>query len=60
MVARNFSVQEFSYSRLLQIPGDEEGEFLTIEELKPSSIQETLVHQAQYQPSYYELPNMLE
>lgn len=34
MVARNFSMQELPYSRLLQIP-DDEREFLTLEELKP-------------------------
>lgn len=66
MVARNFSIQELTpYSRLLQIP-DDDGEFLTLEELKPSSMQQqtttttTLHHQQPYQPSYYELSNMIE
>lgn len=60
MVARNFPIQELSYSRFLQVP-DEEGEFLTIEELKPApNVQTTFVQHQQYQPSYYELPNIIE
>lgn len=39
MVARNFSMQELPYSRLLQIP-DDEREFLTLEELKPHQLTE--------------------
>lgn len=39
MVARNFSMQELSYSRLLQIP-EEEREYLELEELKPNQLGE--------------------
>lgn len=39
MVARNFSLQDLPYSRLLQVP-DEEREFLTLEELKPHQLTE--------------------
>lgn len=39
MVARNFSLQELSYSRLLQMP-DDEREFLTLDELKPHQLTE--------------------
>lgn len=39
MVARNFSLQDLSYSRLLQVP-DEEREFLALEELKPYQLTE--------------------
>lgn len=39
MVARNFSVQDIPYSRLLQVP-DEEREFLNLEELKPHQLTE--------------------
>ncbi|XP_044271759.1 protein cycle isoform X1 [Tribolium madens] len=52
MVARNFSVQEIPYSRLLQIP-DDDRDFITLEELKP------VIDQQQYQQStYYELSNI--
>lgn len=39
MVARNFSLQDLSYSRLLEVP-DEEREFLNLEELKPHQLTE--------------------
>lgn len=39
MVARNFSLQELPYSRLLQMP-DDEREFLTLDELKPHQLTE--------------------
>lgn len=39
MVARNFSVQDLPYSRLLSVP-DDEREFLTLEELKPHHLTE--------------------
>ncbi|KAJ6641830.1 Protein cycle [Pseudolycoriella hygida] len=39
MVARNFSVQDIPYSRLLQVP-DDEREFLNLEELKPHQLTE--------------------
>lgn len=58
MVARNFAVQELSYSRLLREPDDED-EFLTFEELKSSDIQHSLGQQ-HYQPNYYELPGLVE
>lgn len=58
MVARNFAVQELSYSQLLHVPGDE-NEFLTLQELKPSDVQQTLAHQ-HYQSNYYELPILAE
>lgn len=58
MVARNFSVQDLSYSRLLRVP-DDENEFLTFEELKSSDIQQSLV-QPDYQSNYYELPSLVE
>lgn len=36
MVARNFSLQDLPFSRLLSVPDeDERSEFLTLEELKP-------------------------
>lgn len=39
MVARNFSLQEIPYSRLLQIP-DDDREYLTLDELKPYHLTE--------------------
>ena len=57
MVARNFPVQDLPYSRLLQVP-DDEMEFLELEELKPSSVQS--YSPQQYQPTYYELHNIVE
>lgn len=39
MVARNFSLQDLPYSRLLQVP-DDEREFLTLDELKPHQLTE--------------------
>lgn len=58
MVARNFSVQEIPYSRLLQVPDDDKG-FITLEELKPAVLgQQDL--QTQYQPTYYELATVSE
>lgn len=39
MVARNFSLQDLPYTRLLSVP-DEEREFLTLEELKPHHLTE--------------------
>ncbi|XP_017773829.1 PREDICTED: protein cycle isoform X2 [Nicrophorus vespilloides] len=59
MVARNFPVQDLSYSRLLQIPDDEK-EFISLEELKPVSVQNVEQPQHPYEPSYYELSNMIE
>lgn len=53
MVTRNFSMQELSYSQLLQVP-DDDSEFLTLEELKPQQ-QTQLGHQHYHQPGYYEL-----
>lgn len=36
MVARNFTLQDLPFSRLLSVPDeDERSEFLTLEELKP-------------------------
>ncbi|KAF7271888.1 hypothetical protein GWI33_015278 [Rhynchophorus ferrugineus] len=62
MVARNLTVQDIPYSRLLQIPGDDERDFISLEELKP-----VIVHQdhgqaqaSAYQPTYYELTNIVE
>lgn len=57
MVARNVSVEDIPYSRLLQIP-DDDRDFITLEELKPAIVQQNL-HQ-HYQPTYYELSNMVE
>lgn len=56
MVARSFSVQDVSYSRLLHVP-DDDRDFITLEELKPAIGQHNLQH---YQPTYYELSNMVE
>lgn len=53
MVARNFNMQELSYSQLLQVP-DDENDFLTLEELKPSS--QSQINQHYHQSGYYELP----
>lgn len=39
MVARNFSLQDIPYSRLLQIP-DDDREYLTLDELKPYHLTE--------------------
>ncbi|NP_001107795.1 CYCLE [Tribolium castaneum] len=55
MVARNFSVQEIPYSRLLQIP-DDDRDFITLEELKPVIDQQNL--QQYQQTTYYELSNI--
>lgn len=57
MVARSFSVQDVSYSRLLHVP-DDDRDFITLEELKPAIGQPNL--QQHYQPTYYELSNMVE
>ncbi|XP_023313196.1 protein cycle isoform X2 [Anoplophora glabripennis] len=57
MVARNFPVQDISYSRLLHVPDEERG-FITLEELKPAIVQQGL--QQEYQPRYYELTSMVE
>ncbi|CAG9770479.1 unnamed protein product [Ceutorhynchus assimilis] len=61
MVARNFPVQDISYSRLFQIPTDEERDFISLDELKPTMVQQNLQHQHpvhSYQPTYYELTNI--
>ncbi|XP_068918134.1 protein cycle isoform X2 [Tenebrio molitor] len=55
MVARNFSVQEIPYSRLLQVP-DDDRDFITLEELKPVIDQQNL--QQYHQSNYYELSNI--
>lgn len=39
MVARNFTLQDLPYTRLLQV-SDEDREFLTLEELKPHQLTE--------------------
>lgn len=39
MVARNFSLQDLPYARLLQV-SDEDREFLSLEELKPHQLTE--------------------
>jgi hypothetical protein len=57
MVARNFSVQEIPYSRLLQVP-DDDRDFITLEELKPVIDQQNL--QQYHQSNYYELSNISE
>lgn len=46
MVARNFSLQDLPYSRLLQVP-DEEREYMTLEELKPHQLTELGLPQTQ-------------
>nr|XP_022917453.1 protein cycle isoform X2 [Onthophagus taurus] len=56
MVARNF-VQDLPYSRLLQVP-DDDREYITLEELKPS-VNQSFSPQS-YQPTYYELHNMVD
>lgn len=48
MVARNFSIQDLPYSRLLSVP-DDEREFLTLEVLKPHHLTELGGHQASNQ-----------
>nr|XP_023015245.1 protein cycle isoform X1 [Leptinotarsa decemlineata] len=58
MVARSFSVQDVSYSRLLHMQEDDR-DFITLEELKPAAVQQNL-QQQQYQPTYYELTNMVD
>ncbi|XP_065161045.1 protein cycle [Atheta coriaria] len=60
MVARNFSVQELPYSRLLQVNADERRDYMTLEELKPVTVQNIQPHQPSYQASYYELSSMVE
>lgn len=57
MVARSFSVQDVSYSRLLHVP-DDDRDFITLEELKPAIGQHNLPQS--YQPTYYELSTMVE
>lgn len=56
MVARNFTVQELSYSRLLHVP-DDDRDFLSLDE--PTSLHE-LQPQQYHQPTYYELSNIVE
>lgn len=53
MVARNFSIQDISYSRLLQVP-DDEREFLTLDELKPHHLTELGAQQAQEQQEQHQ------
>ncbi|XP_050509706.1 protein cycle isoform X2 [Diabrotica virgifera virgifera] len=57
MVARNFAVQDVSNSRLLQEPDDDDNGFITLQELKPVIVQQSM---QTYQRSYYELPNMID
>lgn len=45
-MARNFSLQDLPYSRLLQVP-DDEREYLTLEELKPHQLTELGIPQTQ-------------
>lgn len=59
MVARSFSVQDVSYSRLLHVP-DDDRDFITLEELKPAIGQHNNLQHQHYQPTYYELSNMVE
>lgn len=40
MVARNFSLQDLPFSRLLSVPDDDDREFLNLEELKPHHLTE--------------------
>ncbi|XP_035918129.1 aryl hydrocarbon receptor nuclear translocator-like protein 1 isoform X1 [Anopheles stephensi] len=56
MVARNFSLQDLPYNRVLQVP-DEEREFLALDELKPHQLTElgvtvTNSSSAQQQPQH--------
>lgn len=62
MVARNFTVQDIPYSRLFQIPTDDERDFISLDELKPTMVQQNLPQQLvhSYQPTYYELTNIAE
>ncbi|CAH1170130.1 unnamed protein product [Phaedon cochleariae] len=61
MVTRSFSLQDVtSYSRLLHVPEDER-DFITLEELKPANVQQSMQHQQHhYQPTYYELTSIGE
>lgn len=62
MVARNFSLQDVPYSRLLQVP-DDDREFLTLDDLKPHQLTElgvtghhhqlTTISQQQQQPQHH-------
>ncbi|ERL93104.1 hypothetical protein D910_10406 [Dendroctonus ponderosae] len=62
MVARNFSVQDIPYSRLFHIPPDDERDFISLDELKPTIVQHNLPPQpiGNYQPTYYELTNIAD
>uniref|UniRef100_A0AAR5P4Z5 Cycle n=1 Tax=Dendroctonus ponderosae TaxID=77166 RepID=A0AAR5P4Z5_DENPD len=62
MVARNFSVQDIPYSRLFHIPPDDERDFISLDELKPTIVQHNLPPQpiSNYHPTYYELTNIAE
>lgn len=51
MVARNFNMQELSYSQLLSVP-DDDSDFLDLEELKTN--QQTQLEQQYHQNDYYE------
>ncbi|XP_063920623.1 protein cycle [Zophobas morio] len=55
MVARNFSVQEIPYSRLLQVP-DDDSDFITLQELKPVIDQQSI--QQYNSATYYDISNI--
>ncbi|XP_057669330.1 protein cycle isoform X2 [Diorhabda carinulata] len=57
MVARNFEVREVSNSRFLHETDEDDGSFITLQELKPVIVQQEL---QSYQRSYYELPSMID
>lgn len=58
MVARNFTIQELPYSRLLHVP-DDERDYLSLDE--PITLHQLQSHQQyHHEEIYYELPSVVE
>lgn len=57
MVARNFTIQELPYSKLLHVP-DDDRDFLSLDE--PTTLHQLQPQQYHHQEIYYELPTIVE
>ncbi|KAF5302151.1 hypothetical protein FQA39_LY19068 [Lamprigera yunnana] len=56
MVARNFSIQEIPYARLLQVP--DEDDFLTLEESNTNQLHQLMT--PSFSHGYYETTNTID
>lgn len=58
MTSQDFPVEDLSYSNFFQTSDDDEQDFVSLQKQKPSVVESYAPHQ--YQPTYFELHNVVE